>query len=358
MNELAQMAREFFGFGDSKSKIGIILPKVSYNRRLSLRCANYPPFACAISYDDALSAFRIHSLLSSLYGDRVEVISHEQITAGKPNQDLVVIGGPPTNPFTFDLNHKAVIRFGEKNDVANRTIVGVRQNYQIEFDSTEPKGRSITRDYCLIAKTRHDDTTEWVVAGLRAYGQLASARFLGDLHFYRRCAQLGLPTLGDFQLVVRVEVSGRAVSNWTIVDWFPGRAATFDVFVCYNSADREAVRAICSSLIDHDITPWLDEWDLHPGDVWTDELDNQILKCKAAAVFLGVGGFGKWQRPECAALLSQFSKRGIRIVPVLLPGSSERMELPAFLDIHHVADFCKGTGQAMGRLADAIRPDR
>jgi hypothetical protein len=357
MNELSALAKEFFGLGDSPREISVVLPSVSHNRRVSLQCANYPIFKQAISYDDALSAFRIHSLLSNLYGELVQVLSHEQLTRGKPNHNLVLIGGPPTNSFTYDRSGTAVIRFGEESDVEERTIRGRRGIYKIEFSSNSRKMRTITRDYCLITKKRRGDITEWVVAGLRAYGQLASTTFLGAPEFYRRCSKLGLPALDEFQLVVRVDVNGNVCPSWTIVDWFPGHAATYDVFICYKHADKDAVKTISKGLLDCGVSPWLDEWDMRPGDAWTETLSDQILKCKSAAIFLGTEAVDNWQRVEYKSLIEQFVRRDLRIVPVLLPGSADNPALPLGLATFQAMHIHPGTPQDIAHLVDALRVD-
>jgi len=42
-------------------------------------------------------------------------------------------------------------------------------------------------------------------------------------------------------------------------------AGEFDVFLCHNWADKPAVRQIANALKVHGILPWLDEWELPPG---------------------------------------------------------------------------------------------
>ncbi len=42
-------------------------------------------------------------------------------------------------------------------------------------------------------------------------------------------------------------------------------ACSFDVFLCHNSADKPAVKRIGEKLKQRGILPWLDEWELRPG---------------------------------------------------------------------------------------------
>ena len=51
-----------------------------------------------------------------------------------------------------------------------------------------------------------------------------------------------------------------------------------------------------------------------------------------AAVFVGKTGLGPWQTPEMRGCLSEFVKRGLPVIPVLLPGASEQPDLPFFLE--------------------------
>lgn len=106
----------------------------------------------------------------------------------------------------------------------------------------------------------------------------------------------------------------------------------FDVFLCHNSQDKPAVKAIARDLIDRGIVPWLDEWELRPGTRWIPAIEAQLRRVPAAAIFVGAG-VGPWQDLEVDALLREFVKRGAPAIPVLLKGSPPPADLPAFLDI-------------------------
>lgn len=114
---------------------------------------------------------------------------------------------------------------------------------------------------------------------------------------------------------------------------------TFDVFLCYNKADRVAVKTIGSHLLELGILPWLDEWQLPPGRPWQKELEGQIRKIRSAAVFVGKKGIGPWQDLEQAALLRQFVKRKCPVIPVLLAPRKRKPKLPIFLEGMNWVDF-------------------
>ena len=113
----------------------------------------------------------------------------------------------------------------------------------------------------------------------------------------------------------------------------------YDVFLCYNSADKERVKAIGEQLKERGILPWLDVWEIRPGTRWQPELEKQIKSIKSAAVFIGPKGRGPWQDVEIEALLMQLVKRKCPIIPVILEGRQGQPQLPPFLGTVHIVDM-------------------
>ncbi|MEI1375053.1 GUN4 domain-containing protein [Nostoc sp. UHCC 0926] len=106
----------------------------------------------------------------------------------------------------------------------------------------------------------------------------------------------------------------------------------FDVFLCHNSEDKEEVIEIAYKLQrEHNIKPWLDDWELQPGYPWQPELERQIQNINSAAVFIGKTGIGPWQEDEIYSFLREFKRRKCPIIPVLLPNAPQKPELPLFL---------------------------
>ena len=66
----------------------------------------------------------------------------------------------------------------------------------------------------------------------------------------------------------------------------------YDVFICDNSLDRDAVFGIVRRLTDRGILPWFDERDVRPGRYWLDELKKHLERIKAMAVFVGKNNVG------------------------------------------------------------------
>jgi hypothetical protein len=108
---------------------------------------------------------------------------------------------------------------------------------------------------------------------------------------------------------------------------------SYDVFLSYNSEDLEAVELIAVHLADRaGLKPWLDKWELVPGEPWFRNLERGLTSALTCAVFVGKSGEGPWQQRELAAALDrQVKNSGFRVVPVLLPDAPATPDLPVFL---------------------------
>jgi len=115
----------------------------------------------------------------------------------------------------------------------------------------------------------------------------------------------------------------------------------FDVFLCHNSQDKDAVKEIGQRLRDAGLNPWLDEWELRPGLTWQDALEEQIETIRTAAIFVGPDGFGPWQKTELRAFISEFVDRGCPVIPLILAGCEKPPKLPIFLKAFTWVDFRK-----------------
>jgi WD40 repeat protein len=132
----------------------------------------------------------------------------------------------------------------------------------------------------------------------------------------------------------------------------------YDVFLSYNSKDRPAVAAIAEQLRVEGVLAWFDTRDIGAGRRWQNELERQISKVGAGAVFIGPHGLGPWQDMEQQAFVNESAKREFRIVPVLLPGAPDNVELPVFLGMWQVVDFRLAEPERFGRLLAAITGER
>jgi hypothetical protein len=127
-------------------------------------------------------------------------------------------------------------------------------------------------------------------------------------------------------------------------------ARTFDVFLCHNAADKPSVREIGRRLIAAGVRPWLDEWELPPGQPWMPLLEEQIEGIPVAAIFIGASGIGDWQQKEIHQILHRVVKRGATMIPVILSEVPHNWQLPGFLSATTVVDFRPGTANPIERL--------
>ena len=79
------------------------------------------------------------------------------------------------------------------------------------------------------------------------------------------------------------------------------RSAKHDTFFSYNSEDRSLVDALAHRLLTKNINPWLDKWDIVPGELWQSELEKALKSCTSCCVFIGRSGLGPWQTEEMRA---------------------------------------------------------
>jgi len=128
----------------------------------------------------------------------------------------------------------------------------------------------------------------------------------------------------------------------------------FDVFLCYNREDEQAVDAIYHRLREHKIRPWIDKHDLRPGDVWLDGIEALIGSVKTAAVFVGPASTGRVQDMEIRALLRRFADRSVRIIPVLLPGAGNRPNWSMFLEDFQWVDFQQNSPEPLSQMLYGI----
>lgn len=132
----------------------------------------------------------------------------------------------------------------------------------------------------------------------------------------------------------------------------------FDVFLCYNRADREEVEQLRKQLHERGILPWYD-MDVQPGLPWQKAVIQQIQHIKSAAVFVGKGGIGPWQTMQIDTLMNEFTKRERRIIPVILKQALHVPEIPPLLETFSRVDFREGEQpNPLGRLIWGITGKR
>jgi small GTP-binding protein len=105
----------------------------------------------------------------------------------------------------------------------------------------------------------------------------------------------------------------------------------FDAFFSYNSKDKAVVEKIAKRLKAVGIRPWLDKWNLSPGDNALDALEVAIKTIPCAALCFGPADVGKWHVIEIRAYVEKWAAGSARMIPVILPEVKEAPELPLFV---------------------------
>ncbi|MEL7499284.1 MAG: COR domain-containing protein [Planctomycetota bacterium] len=119
----------------------------------------------------------------------------------------------------------------------------------------------------------------------------------------------------------------------------------YDLFMCYNNEDKDAVAGLVARMKQRGIRCWIDDADLTPGREWIVEVGDAITECSAMAIVMGPNGIGKWQSQEIQVALNQkLEGKDMAIIPVLIPGGSLR-SLPSkieFLRTMSIVNFEHG----------------
>lgn len=130
----------------------------------------------------------------------------------------------------------------------------------------------------------------------------------------------------------------------------------FDVFLCHNSLDKPEVREVGYQLQKEGIRPWLDEWELIPGQSWQRALERRIASIKSAAVFFGAHEIRRWQWLEAEAFLREFVARGCSVIPVMMKSMTAlEPEIPLFLRGMMWVDFRQASPDPLNQLIRGIR---
>jgi hypothetical protein len=146
----------------------------------------------------------------------------------------------------------------------------------------------------------------------------------------------------------------RSGRMWYQPAFEPPRQVQLRVFLCHSSSDKPAVRMLYRSLRDDDMSPWLDEENLLPGQDWEREIRNAIRTSHAVLVCLSKGSISKvgFIQKEIREVLDRADEQPegtIWLIPVRL----EPCEVPERIRRWQWVDLFADDGY--GRLMRALR---
>lgn len=127
-------------------------------------------------------------------------------------------------------------------------------------------------------------------------------------------------------------------------------SAQRDLFLSYNSTDREAVARLQAAITSQGISTFYDRADLTPGQPWFDELEAALRRVCGAAVFIGRAGLGTIQKREMQFLMvrqadEESQGKKFPVIPVLLDGADPEI-ISGFLALNTWVDLRRGVGDA------------
>jgi hypothetical protein len=136
----------------------------------------------------------------------------------------------------------------------------------------------------------------------------------------------------------------------------------YHAFLSHNGADKPAVRNLAAKLEEHDLTCWLDEWNLIPGNSWQPAIEEALGQCDTCVVFFGPHGLASWHNEEMRLAIQRgvsAKERTLRVLPVILPGGgrAKESELPGFLQGTTWVEFRRSLDEedALHRLVCGIK---
>lgn len=110
------------------------------------------------------------------------------------------------------------------------------------------------------------------------------------------------------------------------------------IFICYNRKESVYASVLSKVLLSENMGKWIDQEDLIPGDLWTEEIERVIQYATVALVLIGAHEIGPYQHNEIQCLRER-SQKQIRFIPVILPGFPDGQDLPRDVDEFNTLDL-------------------
>jgi hypothetical protein len=131
--------------------------------------------------------------------------------------------------------------------------------------------------------------------------------------------------------------------------------AVAKVFISHSSRDKAFARQIAQSLIDHDHSPWLDEWEIRVGESITRKIEEGLGSTDFIAVILSPHSVqSNWvEREWQAKFWDEIKHNRVTVLPVL----KDVCEIPKLISDKKYADFSNNFDSGLTELLIALNPD-
>lgn len=119
------------------------------------------------------------------------------------------------------------------------------------------------------------------------------------------------------------------------------------VFCSHNSVDKPRVKSVAERLAAAGIDPWVDAWEIAPGDDIVARINAGLAQCQVGLIFFSRTTLEKpWVRNEVSTLTYQAIEDGKAVIPVMLDPDAPVPEL--------LRPRARVAGEDLERLIDAI----
>jgi hypothetical protein len=119
------------------------------------------------------------------------------------------------------------------------------------------------------------------------------------------------------------------------------------VFCSHNSVDKPRVKAVAERLAAAGIDPWVDAWEIAPGDNIVARINEGLAQCAVGLIFFSKTTLEKrWVQTEVSTLTYQAIEDGKAVIPVMLDPDAPVPEL--------LRPRARVAGEDLERLIDAI----
>ncbi|HYO14486.1 MAG TPA: toll/interleukin-1 receptor domain-containing protein [Thermoanaerobaculia bacterium] len=91
------------------------------------------------------------------------------------------------------------------------------------------------------------------------------------------------------------------------------------VFCSHNSVDKPRGKEIATRLAEAGIDPWVDQWEIRPGDDFVARINEGLATYDVGLLFLSNASLDSgWVTAEVSALIHRMIEEGKRVIPVMI----------------------------------------